>query len=102
MPRHARDPRGGAAGREVPSRPDPARSGDPRSRAGQRAGGQGRRFLPRSVSTDCREAEEMSATIWSRPYTLEEVRALIVNMPLHLGIEFPELGPDFLRGRMPV
>ena len=44
----------------------------------------------------------MSATIWSRPYTLEEVRAFIVNMPLHLGIEFTELGPDFLRGRMPV
>lgn len=44
----------------------------------------------------------MSATIWSRPYTLEHVRAYRVNMPLHLGIEFTELGPDFLRGRMPV
>jgi 1,4-dihydroxy-2-naphthoyl-CoA hydrolase len=44
----------------------------------------------------------MSATIWSRPYTLEDVRAFRVNMPLHLGIEFIELGADFLRGRMPV
>jgi 1,4-dihydroxy-2-naphthoyl-CoA hydrolase len=44
----------------------------------------------------------MSATIWFRPYTLEEVRSFRVNMPLHLGIEFTELGPDFLRGRMPV
>ena len=44
----------------------------------------------------------MSAPIWSRPYTLEDVRAFIVNMPLHLGIEFTELGPDFLRGRMSV
>jgi 1,4-dihydroxy-2-naphthoyl-CoA hydrolase len=44
----------------------------------------------------------MSATIWSRPYTLEEVRTFRVNMPLHLGIEFTELGADFLRGRMPV
>ena len=40
--------------------------------------------------------------IWFRPYTLEQVRAYIVNMPLHLGIEFTELGADFLRGRMPV
>jgi 1,4-dihydroxy-2-naphthoyl-CoA hydrolase len=40
--------------------------------------------------------------IWFRPYTLEQVRAYIVNMPLHLGIEFTAIGDDFLRGRMPV
>ena len=44
----------------------------------------------------------MSATIWFRPYTIEHVRAYRINMALHLGIEFTELGPDFLRGRMPV
>ena len=44
----------------------------------------------------------MIATIWFRPYTLEQVRFFRASMPLHLGIEFTELGPDFLRGRMPV
>ena len=44
----------------------------------------------------------MSATIWFRPYTLEDVRFFGASMPLHLGIEFTELGSDFLRGRMPV
>ncbi|HEX7116369.1 MAG TPA: hotdog fold thioesterase [Steroidobacter sp.] len=41
-------------------------------------------------------------SIWFRPYTLDDLRKLIVNMPRHLGIEFVELGPDFVRGRMPV
>jgi 1,4-dihydroxy-2-naphthoyl-CoA hydrolase len=41
--------------------------------------------------------------IWSRDYTLEELNALIVgNMSGHLGMEFTEIGPDFLRARMPV
>jgi 1,4-dihydroxy-2-naphthoyl-CoA hydrolase len=40
--------------------------------------------------------------IWFRPYTLEDVRFFRASLPLHLGIEFTELGPDFLRGRMPV
>ena len=44
----------------------------------------------------------MSATIWFRPHTLEQLRATLVNMPQHLGIEFTELVPDFLSGRMPV
>jgi 1,4-dihydroxy-2-naphthoyl-CoA hydrolase len=44
----------------------------------------------------------MSDRIWFRPYTLEDVRLFRASMPLHLGIEFTELGPDFLRGRMPV
>jgi 1,4-dihydroxy-2-naphthoyl-CoA hydrolase len=44
----------------------------------------------------------MSATIWFRPYTLEDVRRYRVNLAQHLGIEFTEFGADFLRGRMPV
>jgi 1,4-dihydroxy-2-naphthoyl-CoA hydrolase len=44
----------------------------------------------------------MSATIWFRPYTLEDVRRYRVNLAQHLGIEFTEFGDDFLRGRMPV
>ena len=44
----------------------------------------------------------MSASIWFRPYTLEQINALRANMPQYIGIEFTELGPDFLRGRMPV
>lgn len=41
-------------------------------------------------------------SIWFRPYTLEDLRSFNVNMPRHLGIEFLEIGPDFLRARMPV
>ena len=40
--------------------------------------------------------------IWFRPYTLEQVRVYCVNMPLHLGIEFTQIGADFLSARMPV
>jgi 1,4-dihydroxy-2-naphthoyl-CoA hydrolase len=40
--------------------------------------------------------------IWFRPYTLDDVRIFRTSLPQHLGIEFTELGPDFLRGRMPV
>jgi 1,4-dihydroxy-2-naphthoyl-CoA hydrolase len=41
-------------------------------------------------------------TIWFRPYTLEDLQGLDANMPRHLGIELTEVGPDYLRGRMPV
>ena len=41
-------------------------------------------------------------TIWFRPYTVEQINLLRSNMPQFLGIEFTELGADFLRGRMPV
>jgi 1,4-dihydroxy-2-naphthoyl-CoA hydrolase len=44
----------------------------------------------------------MSKPIWHRPYTLDEIRFNGECMPNHLGIEFTELGPDFVRGRMPV
>lgn len=40
--------------------------------------------------------------IWFRPYTIEQVRLWRVGMALHLGIEFTQIGDDFLRGRMPV
>jgi 1,4-dihydroxy-2-naphthoyl-CoA hydrolase len=40
--------------------------------------------------------------IWFRPYTLEQLRFFGASLPQHLGIEFTELGEDFLRGRMPV
>ncbi len=41
--------------------------------------------------------------IWRDGVTLEEVRAIQARtMPEHLGIEFTELGPDFLRATMPV
>lgn len=40
--------------------------------------------------------------IWFQPYTLEEVHFKRACMPHHVGIEFTELGDDYLRGRMPV
>ena len=40
--------------------------------------------------------------IWFRPYTIEQLRFFHASLPRHLGIEFTEIGEDFLRGRMPV
>jgi 1,4-dihydroxy-2-naphthoyl-CoA hydrolase len=40
--------------------------------------------------------------IWFRPYTLDQLRFYDASLPRHLGIEFTEIGPDFLRARMPV
>lgn len=41
--------------------------------------------------------------IWKRKYSLEEVQQRGLNtMVDHLGIEITELGPDFLKGTMPV
>ncbi len=43
--------------------------------------------------------------IWSRPYTLEELQGQFISVPhlaSHLKIELTELGPDYLKGRMPV
>lgn len=43
--------------------------------------------------------------IWSRRYTLEELKGQFNAKPhlaSHLGIELTELGADFLKGRMPV
>lgn len=39
-------------------------------------------------------------SIWFKPVTLADLS--IVGMARHLGIEFLEVGPDFVRGRMPV
>jgi 1,4-dihydroxy-2-naphthoyl-CoA hydrolase len=44
----------------------------------------------------------MSAAIWFRPYTLEDIGFFRASLPKTLGIEFTEIGADFLRGRMPV
>jgi 1,4-dihydroxy-2-naphthoyl-CoA hydrolase len=41
-------------------------------------------------------------SIWFAPYSLEEAHTGPQCMPDHLGIEFIEIGPDFLKGRMPV
>lgn len=41
-------------------------------------------------------------SIWFQPVTLEQVQRFGVSLPTHLGIEFTEIGADFVRGRMPV
>jgi uncharacterized protein (TIGR00369 family) len=42
-------------------------------------------------------------SIWKRPLTLEGLAAISRQTAIsHLGIEFLEVGPDFLRGRVPV
>ena len=42
-------------------------------------------------------------SIWFRPFTLEEVRKLEHStMAEHLGIEFTDIGPDWLAAQMPV
>ncbi|APW35892.1 esterase [Rhodoferax koreense] len=41
--------------------------------------------------------------IWKRPISLEALNAASPNTAIaHLGIEFTEIGDDFLRGRVPV
>ena len=40
--------------------------------------------------------------IWHRPYTLDDIRFKVDCLPNHIGIEFIEIGPDYLRARMPV
>jgi 1,4-dihydroxy-2-naphthoyl-CoA hydrolase len=39
-------------------------------------------------------------SIWFKPVTLADVST--AGMAKHIGIEFLEVGPDFVRGRMPV
>ena len=42
-------------------------------------------------------------TIWTRPISDEELTAIHKDTPVqHLGIEFLEVGPDFIRARVPV
>ncbi len=41
--------------------------------------------------------------MWFKPYTIEYLEGLRnANMGAYIGIEFTELGPDFLKARMPV
>ncbi|MDD2336175.1 MAG: hotdog fold thioesterase [Geobacteraceae bacterium] len=41
--------------------------------------------------------------IWFREYTLQELNHLMIDTLItHVGIEFVEIGDDFLRARMPV
>jgi len=40
--------------------------------------------------------------LWSKPYTLDDVRFDVPCLQNHIGIEFIEVGADFLRARMPV
>lgn len=44
----------------------------------------------------------MTKSIWHKPYTLEEIRFKNDCLPNHIGIEFTEIGDDYLRARMPV
>jgi len=42
-------------------------------------------------------------SIWFKPYTLKDVITLFDNnLSRHLGIEFREIGPDYLTAAMPV
>jgi 1,4-dihydroxy-2-naphthoyl-CoA hydrolase len=41
-------------------------------------------------------------SIWFKPYTPSEIAFKGECLPNHLGIEFTEIGPDFLKARMPV
>ena len=41
--------------------------------------------------------------IWFKPYEIEYLQGMRnANMGVHIGFEFTELGPDYLKGRMPV
>ena len=40
--------------------------------------------------------------MWFHPYTLDQVHFRRATLASHLGIEFTELGADYLKGRMPV
>jgi uncharacterized protein (TIGR00369 family) len=42
-------------------------------------------------------------TVWTRPISVEELTAIHHDTAVqHLGIEFLEVGPDFIRARVPV
>jgi 1,4-dihydroxy-2-naphthoyl-CoA hydrolase len=41
--------------------------------------------------------------VWKKPISIEELTAIHVGTaPAHLGMEFLEVGDDFIRGRVPV
>ena len=44
-------------------------------------------------------------SIWFKPFTLEQLQrtfAAVRDMAMHLDVQLTEVGPDFLRGTMPV
>ena len=42
-------------------------------------------------------------SIWFRPYTLDEIQSYSRgSMVEHLDLRFTEIGPDYLRGTLPV
>jgi 1,4-dihydroxy-2-naphthoyl-CoA hydrolase len=41
-------------------------------------------------------------SIWSRPYTLNDLRQITAPMAKHIGIEFIDIGDDYVKARMPV
>lgn len=48
-------------------------------------------------------ASPTDETLWRREVTLDDLNAMREgNMTAHLGIEFVEVGPDFIRATMPV
>ncbi len=40
--------------------------------------------------------------LWFRPYTLDQIHFRRATLASHLDMQFIELGPDYLKGRMPV
>jgi 1,4-dihydroxy-2-naphthoyl-CoA hydrolase len=55
------------------------------------------------MSTASDEENDSESPLWRREVTLGDLNALREgNMTAHLGIEFVELGPDFIRATMPV
>ena len=44
----------------------------------------------------------MKNTIWFKPLSIEDLKDSAVNMDKNLGIEFTEIGDDFIIARMPV
>lgn len=40
--------------------------------------------------------------IWFEPYTLDQIRLYGANLGAHLGIEYTEIGDDYIKARMPV
>lgn len=46
---------------------------------------------------------EAPSGLWFKDYTLEQLgKFRTANMGSHIGFEFTELGPDFIKGRLPV
>jgi 1,4-dihydroxy-2-naphthoyl-CoA hydrolase len=41
-------------------------------------------------------------SIWFQPYTVDDIGFKGACLPNHIGIEFTEIGADYLRARMPV